>query len=98
MFELIFGAVCLGVFAVEVIEVRQKCGESYLGTWYETDTFEPPYTFLTDARQDKRARSARRRGQVYTFKGHVQPQETEPHRTDPRQAQLRSPFARARSR
>jgi hypothetical protein len=98
MFEIIFGAVCLGVLAVEIIEVRQKCGESYLGTWYETDPFQAPVASLTGVRQDKRAPSAHRRGQTYTFKVHVQPQDAEPHRTDPRQAQLHSTFARARSR
>lgn len=39
MFEVILGAVCLGVLAVEVIEVRQKCEEAYPGTWNETDAF-----------------------------------------------------------
>ena len=36
MFEVILGAVCLGVLAVEVIEVRQKCEESYPGVWHES--------------------------------------------------------------
>ncbi len=33
MFELIFGVVCLGVLAVEIIEVRHKCEECNPGPW-----------------------------------------------------------------
>lgn len=36
MFELIFSIVCLGVLAVEIIEVRHKCEECYPGAWDET--------------------------------------------------------------
>ena len=36
MFEIILGAVCLGVLAVEVIEVRQKCEEPHPGLWHGT--------------------------------------------------------------
>ena len=39
MFEIILGAVCLGVLAVEVIEVRQKCEEPHPGMWHGASTF-----------------------------------------------------------
>jgi hypothetical protein len=50
MFEVILGAVCLGVLAVEVIEVRQKCEESYPGTWHEAHAFQPHSASLTGVR------------------------------------------------
>lgn len=39
MFEFIFGVVCLGVLAVEIIEVRHKCEECYPGPWDKVPTF-----------------------------------------------------------
>lgn len=50
MFEVILGAVCLGVVAVEVIEVRQKCEESYPGMWHEAHAFQPHSVSLTGVR------------------------------------------------
>jgi len=52
MFEIIFGAVCLAVLAVEVIEVRQKCEESYLGMWDETHPLHLHSASLTGARDE----------------------------------------------
>jgi hypothetical protein len=40
MLEIILGVVCLGVVAVEVIEVRQKCEEPRPGTWYGASTLQ----------------------------------------------------------
>ena len=40
MFEIILGAVCLGVLAVEVIEVRQKCEEPHPGLWQGRSAFQ----------------------------------------------------------
>lgn len=40
MFEIILGVVCLGVLAVEVIEVRQKCEEPFPGMWHGASTFQ----------------------------------------------------------
>jgi hypothetical protein len=50
MFEVILGAVCLGVLAVEVIEVRQKCEESCPGMWHEAQAFRPHSASLTGVR------------------------------------------------
>ena len=40
MFEIILGAVCLGVLAVEVIEVWQKCEEPHPGMWHGALTLQ----------------------------------------------------------
>jgi hypothetical protein len=50
MFEVILGPVCLGVLAVEVIEVRQKCEESYPGMWHDAHAFQPHSASLTGVR------------------------------------------------
>jgi hypothetical protein len=49
MFEVIVGAVCLGVLAVEIIEVRQKCEECGPGMRHEARTFQLEFS----AREDK---------------------------------------------
>jgi hypothetical protein len=49
MFEVIVGAVCLGVLAVEVIEVRQKCEESWWpGTRHDARPFQPEFRVWED--------------------------------------------------
>jgi hypothetical protein len=40
MLEIILGVVCLGVLAVEVIEVRQKCEEPFPGMWHGPSTLQ----------------------------------------------------------
>lgn len=40
MFEIILSAVCLGVLAVEVIEVRQKCEEQRPGMWHAASALQ----------------------------------------------------------
>jgi hypothetical protein len=40
MFEIILGVVCVGVLAVEVIEVQQKCEEPFPGMWHGASTFQ----------------------------------------------------------
>ena len=40
MFEIILGVVCLGVLAVEIIEVRQKCEEPCPGVWQGASPFQ----------------------------------------------------------
>jgi hypothetical protein len=40
MFEIILGVVCVGVLAVEVIEVQQKCEEPFQGMWHGASTFQ----------------------------------------------------------
>lgn len=49
MFEIILGAVCLGVLAVEVIEVRQKCEESHPGMWHGASTLQAHPAYPTGA-------------------------------------------------
>ena len=49
MFEVILGAVCLGVLAVEVIEVRQKCEESHPGMWHGASTLQAHPAYPTGA-------------------------------------------------
>jgi hypothetical protein len=53
MFELILGVVCLAVLVVEVIEVRQKCEESYPGMWHEAHAFDGPSASLTGVRDER---------------------------------------------
>jgi hypothetical protein len=47
MFEIILGVVCLGVLAVEVIEVRQKCEEPFPGMWHGASTLQAHPASLT---------------------------------------------------
>ena len=59
MFEVILGAVCLGVLAVEVIEVREKCEESYPGLWHEGHVVQPHAASRTAARGEIRGSNSR---------------------------------------
>lgn len=52
MFEVIFGAVCLGVLVVEVIEVRQKCREPHPGMWHGVSIFQSHSASSTGACED----------------------------------------------
>ncbi len=52
MFEIILSLVCLAVLVVEVVEVRQKCQESYPGLWHEAHAFDGPSASLTGVRDE----------------------------------------------
>jgi hypothetical protein len=60
MFEVILGAVGLGVLAVEIIEVRQKCEESYPGMWQDARAFHLEIPVREDEEEFDGAPSAQR--------------------------------------